>query len=84
MGSSELEETGRRSDTGAIVIRIDLVISARPSGDLLGDHQCRKLGWTPTTTLEELVCEMIRVDKEEARKEAYLKQKGFEIVGPRE
>ena len=43
-----------------------------------------KLGWTPTTSLEELVNEMIKVDQEEARKEAYLKRKGFQIVGPRE
>ena len=53
---------------------------------LLGDptKAREKLGWTPTTTLEELVNEMIAVDQEEARKEAYLKRKGFQVVGPRE
>ena len=82
-----LEETGRRSDTGAIVVRIDPRYF-RPAEveTLLGDptNAREKLGWTPTTTLEELVNEMIAVDKEEALKEAYLKRKGFQVVGPRE
>ena len=53
---------------------------------LLGDptNAREKLGWRPTSTLEELVNEMIAVDKEESRKEAYLKRKGFQVVGPRE
>ena len=84
---SGLEETGRRSDTGAIVVRIDQRYF-RPAEveTLLGDptKAREKLGWMPTTTLEELVNEMIAVDQEEARKEAYLKQKGFQVVGPRE
>ena len=50
---------------------------------LLGDpsraHQ--RLGWQPTTTLEELVAEMIATDREEAKKEAYLRRKGFAVVG---
>ena len=43
-----------------------------------------KLGWTPSTSLEEMVNEMIDHDQEEAHKEAYLKRKGFQVVGPRE
>jgi nucleoside-diphosphate-sugar epimerase len=43
-----------------------------------------ELGWQPTTTLEELVAEMVAVDKEEARKEALLRLKGFQVVGSRE
>ena len=39
---------------------------------------------TNTTTLEEMVQEMTKVDQEEAKKEAYLKRKGFLVVGPRE
>ena len=56
------------------------------SGNLLGDptRAREKLGWTPTTTLEEMVNEMIDHDREEARKEAYLKREGFQVVGPRE
>ena len=43
-----------------------------------------KLGWTPTTTLEQLVAEMVETDLEEARKEALLKREGFNVVGARE
>tara|TARA_B100000674_G_C37950390_1_gene967016 strand:+ start:50 stop:1171 length:1122 start_codon:yes stop_codon:yes gene_type:complete len=82
-----VEEIGRRSDTNDIVIRIDPRYF-RPAEveTLLGDptEAREQLGWTPTTTLEELVNEMVAVDKEEARKEAYLKRKGFQVVGPRE
>ena len=50
---------------------------------LLGDASKAKdkLGWTPTTTLEELVAEMVEADVEEANKEAYLKRNGFSVVG---
>ena len=44
----------------------------------------KKLNWTPSTTLEELVSEMIASDKAEADKEAYLRKSGFEVVGPME
>ena len=71
----------------AAVIRIDQRYF-RPAEveTLLGDptNAREKLGWSPTTTLEELVREMISVDQEEARKEAYLKRKGFQVIGPRE
>ena len=40
--------------------------------------------WAPTTTLEELVAEMVDVDREEARKEAILRLKGFKVVGSME
>ena len=53
---------------------------------LLGDptKAREKLGWTPTTTLEELVAEMVAADKEEAAKEALLRQQGFAVVGSME
>ena len=82
-----LEETGRRADTGAVVVQIDPRYF-RPAEveTLLGDPSKakEKLGWTPTTTLEELVAEMVATDVEEAKKEAYLKRKGFVVVGSRE
>ena len=75
-----LEETGRRLDTGAVVVRIDPRYF-RPAevGTLLGDptKAKEKLGWTPTTSLEELVAEMVLVDKDEAAKEALLLRKGY-------
>jgi GDPmannose 4,6-dehydratase len=42
------------------------------------------LGWTPTTTLEELVAEMVATDQEEASKEALLRQQGYRVVGSME
>ena len=81
---TELNEVGRRKDTGAIVVRIDPRYF-RPAEveTLLGDPSKAhsKLGWKPTTTLEELVKEMIENDREEASKEAYLRRKGFNVIG---
>jgi GDPmannose 4,6-dehydratase len=53
---------------------------------LLGDptNAREKLGWTPTTTLEQLVAEMVAADQEEARKEAILRLKGFNVFGSME
>jgi len=81
-----VQETGRRR-SGEVVVRIDPRYF-RPAEveTLLGDpnkaHE--KLGWTPTTTLEELVAEMVAADREEARKEAILRLKGFNVVGSME
>ncbi|QNJ15985.1 GDP-mannose 4/6-dehydratase [Synechococcus sp. A18-40] len=82
-----LEETGSRVDTGEVVVRIDPRYF-RPAEveTLLGDptRAKEKLGWTPITTLEELVAEMVAADREDAKKEAYLKRKGFQVVGSME
>ena len=82
-----LEETGSRADNGDVVVRIDPRYF-RPAEveTLLGDptRAKEKLGWTPTTTLEELVAEMVAADREDAKKEAYLKRKGFQVVGSME
>ncbi len=79
-----LEETGQRADNGEVVVRIDPRYF-RPAEveTLLGDptRAKEKLGWTPTTTLEEMVAEMVAADLEDAKKEAYLKRKGFSVVG---
>ena len=80
-------EVGRRGDTGEVAVRIDPRYF-RPAEveTLLGDPSKakEKLGWTPTTTLEELVAEMVATDVDEAKKEAYLKSKGFAVVGAKE
>ena len=82
-----LQETGSRNDTGDVVVRIDSRYF-RPAEveTLLGDptRANEKLGWTPTTTLEEMVAEMVASDREDAKKEAYLKLKGFSVVGSME
>ncbi len=79
-----VEEIGIRCDTGEVVIRIDHRYF-RPTEveTLLGDPSKakEKLGWTPKISLEELVKEMVRFDKEEAKKEALLKKKGFDVYG---
>ena len=84
---SGLQETGRRADTGEVVVRIDPRYF-RPAEveTLLGDptKAREKLGWTPTTTLEELVTEMVAADKEEAATEATLRREGFAVVGSME
>ncbi len=82
-----LEEVGRRVDTGAVVLRIDPRYF-RPAEveTLLGDpsHAHARLGWAPTTTLEQLVEEMVATDVEEAAKEATLRREGFQVVGSME
>ncbi len=67
-----INEVGKRSDTGKIVIKIDKKYF-RPTEveTLLGDptRAHEKLGWEPTTSLEDLVSDMIANDKKEALKE---------------
>lgn len=84
---SGINEQGRRSDTGKVVVRIDPRYF-RPAEveTLLGDAtKARvKLGWSPSTKLEDLIREMVFLDREEARKEALLKEQGFKVVGTKE
>ena len=80
-------EVGRRGDTGAVGVRIDPRYFRPAEGEtLLGDptRAKGKLGWTPTTTLEGLVAEMISADVVESKKEAHLKHNGFAIYGSME
>ena len=82
-----LNERGCRQDTGVAVVRIDPRYF-RPAEveTLLGDPTKAHaiLGWKPTTTLEELVNEMVVHDQEEASKEACLQREGFAVIGPKE
>ena len=59
------EETGRRTDTGAVVVRIDPTYY-RPTevDELLGDatKARRELGWSPTVDVEALAAEMVAAD----------------------
>ena len=80
-------EIGYRVDTNEAVVRIDPRYF-RPAEveTLLGDatRAKEKLGWIPTTTLEELVSEMVNSDLQDAKKEAYLRGKGFSVSGSME
>ena len=84
---SGLDEVGRRADTKEIVIRIDAKYF-RPTevDELLGDASKakEKLKWEPSTSLEDLINEMIDNDIDEARKESLLKNQGFSIHSPNE
>lgn len=83
---SGIDEVACR-DNGDVVVRIDPRYF-RPSevATLLGDPSKARdlLGWTPSTTLEELVAEMVAVDRDEARKERLLRHQGFNVVGSME
>ena len=75
------------SKTGQTVVSVNSQFYRPAEVDLLiGDPSKaeRELGWKATTTLEELVAEMVATDKEEAKKEATLKREGFAVVGSME
>lgn len=53
---------------------------------LLGDPSKaqRELGWTPTTTFEELVTEMVESDLKSAQRDALVRKHGFDAYNVRE
>ena len=65
---------------GDVIVRVDPRYF-RPTEveTLLGDagKAKRKLGWSPTTTLPELVAEMVKADYESARRDSLVKLAGF-------
>ncbi len=65
---------------GQVIVKVDPRYF-RPTEveTLLGDptKAKEKLGWTPTTTFEELVVEMVRSDLENAQRDELVKQHGF-------
>ena len=69
------EEVGIREDNGKVVIKIDERYY-RPTevDELLGDSTkaLNELGWSPKTSLEEMICEMINEDKRLSSKEKLL------------
>ena len=82
-----LNEVGRRADTMEIVIRVDPRYFRPTEVEFLhGESKkaAQELGWTPKTSLEELIKEMIEFDKEEARKDSILKKSGFQINSSQE
>lgn len=68
--------------TGDVIVRVDPRYF-RPAEveTLLGDpsraHQ--KLGWKPTTTVDEMVTEMVAFDLDQAQRHALLRKHGFDI-----
>lgn len=84
-GVVEAEEM--RINQGDQVVRVDPNYY-RPAEveTLLGDptkaHE--KLGWKPTTSIDEMVKEMVLHDLDKARQQALLKASGFQVSSPRE
>jgi len=82
-----VNEVGLRADTGEIVIKIDKRYFRPCEVDtLLGNPSkaSKELGWEATTSLEELVKEMINEDLEIAQKEVLISDKGFDVNTPKE
>lgn len=66
------DEVGRRTDTGAVIVRIDPAYYRPTEVDLLlGDatKARQELGWEPVVTLEEMTREMVEADVAELRGE---------------
>ncbi len=74
---SGLDEVGIREDNGEVIVRIDPRYF-RPTEveTLLGDptKAREELGWTPTTSLEDLVSEMVESDLLSAKNERKLSE----------
>ena len=76
-----LEEVGRRTDTGKGCADRPRYFRPAEVETLLGDPtRAREKGGLDPLHLEEMVNEMIDHDREEALKEAYLRQ-GLQVVG---
>ena len=70
-----------------IVIRIDPRYYRPTEVDtLLGDSSKarEKLGWVPKISMDKMIEEMINNDLIEAKKELFLKEKGFSIFSSKE
>ena len=72
---------------GDTIIRVDPTYY-RPAEveTLLGDPSKahKELGWKPTTTLDEMVEEMVSHDLDQARQQALLRASGFSVNTPQE
>ena len=82
-----VEEVGIRADNGKVVVKIDPRYFRPCEVDtLLGDPSkaSKELGWQATTTLEELVNEMIREDLLQAKKEVLILNQGYNINSSKE
>ena len=81
-----LEECGVTAD-GRVIVRVDPRYF-RPAEveTLLGDptKAHAQLGWKPTTTLEQLVEEMMNTDCDLAKREQVQRQAGFSVNPSRE
>ena len=78
-------EIGKRADTNETVVKVDPRYFRPTEVDqLLGDATkgFQKLGWIPEITLEEMIEEMIEIDKNKALEESTLIKNGFKVNSP--
>ena len=78
---SGLNEVGKNSQTGKLLVSVDPTYFRPTEVDLLiGDatKAKEKLGWSPTCDLKQLISEMISSDLKEARKDRHLLSGGFQ------
>ena len=84
---SERADANIAVQPGDIVVAVDAKYY-RPAEveTLLGDpaNARNRLGWEPTTTLEEMITEMMATDLSEARKNRLLLREGYEVNQARE
>ncbi len=80
-----INEVGRRSDTNEIVVKINPRYY-RPTevDELQGDSSKAhlKLGWKPKISLDLMIEEMIKKDREIAKKEYLILKNGYQINSP--
>ena len=77
-----VDEKGMNRKTGEVIIEIDKRYFRPTEVDLLlGDSSKarEKLGWNPKYSFQELIKEMVASDIEEAKKDASLKNNGFDV-----
>ena len=78
---TKVEGKQAKCKPGDVIVRVDPRYY-RPTEveTLLGDPSKakQKLGWTPTTTLAELVAEMVNADYTAARRDSLVKLAGFQ------
>lgn len=82
-----VDEEAIDTKTGKTVIKVDPRYFRPTEVDLLlGDatKAQQKLGWKPKYTLEMLVQEMVEEDLKEAKREKFLREKGYEVLIPQE
>ncbi len=82
-----VDEKGIDRNTGKVLIEIDPRYFRPAEVDLLlGDASKAKakLGWQPKYYLEALCREMVKEDLQEAKREKFLRENGYEVLIPQE
>lgn len=72
---------------GKCIVKVDPAYFRPAEVDsLVGDatKARQKLGWTPKTTMKELVAEMVQADLEAAERDRLMKENGFKVCGYQE